>query len=234
MKKLSMIAVAVLAISCMIVTVSYAQTGTTSQGTTSGTYSGSQKGESTGSSGVPASSGLSDTPSSNPVAPGTSQGTSQAPAASGTPGTYSGSQSTMPQGKAGEAQKRMGRAGEMPSRATKIVGMVVEDSQGQRIGKVEDLIIDPQSDRVLFAVVEYGGTLGVGGKYTAVPLSVFSEGNRDRLVLNINKDKLASAPTFDKNQWPDVRDRAWSENVYRYYGQTPYWQQSGEKERKQY
>ncbi len=231
MKKLSMIAVAVLAISCMIVMVSYAQTGTKGQDTTSGTYSGSQQHQSAGSSGVPASSGLSDTPSSNPAAPGTSLDTSQG-TSSGTQGTYSGSQSPTLQGKAGEAQERMGRAGETPSRASKIIGMTVEDSQGERLGKVEDLIIDPQSDRVLFAVVEYGGTLGMGGKYTAVPLSLFSEGTREKLVLNISKDKLASAPTFEKNQWPDVRDRVWSENVYTYYGQTPYWQQSGQQERK--
>ncbi len=166
--------------------------------------------------------------------PGTSSATQQreSPGSSGTQGTYSGTESATGKDKMGKTQGRMAKAEEMPSRASKIIGMTVEDAQGERLGKVEDLMIDPKSDRVIFAVVSYGGTLGMGGKYTAVPLSLMSEGNQDRLVLNVSKDKLASAPTFEKNQWPDPKDRAWTENVYRHYGQTPYWKESGQQERK--
>ncbi len=152
----------------------------------------------------------------------------ESPGSSGTQGT----QSTTGKDKMGKTHGTMAKTEEMPSRASKIIGMAVDDEQGERLGKVEDLIIDPKGDRVIFAVVSYGGTLGIGGKYTAVPLSLMAEGNRDSLVLNVSKDKLASAPTFDKNQWPDPKDRAWTENVYRHYGQTPYWKESGQQELK--
>ncbi len=68
----------------------------------------------------------------------------------------------------------------------------------------------------------------MGAKYTAVPFTAFSRKDDKTLMLDISKERLAQAPTFDKNSWPDMTDRKWSEDVYRYYGQKPSWSESSQ------
>jgi len=106
-----------------------------------------------------------------------------------------------------------------------LIGAKVENRQGEDLGKIGDLAVDPKTGRVDFAVLSHGGVLGIGDKYVAIPLSALviktdKNGKFDRLVLNMGKDKLAKAPNFDKDRWPDRRE---AERTYRYFGQTPYW-----------
>lgn len=106
-----------------------------------------------------------------------------------------------------------------------LIGMGVENRNGDNLGKISDLAVNPENDRVDFAVLEHGATLGLGGKYSAVPLSAFSvkmdnNGKVEKLVLDVNKDRLAQMPTFDKDHWPN---RSEAVKSYRFFGQTPYW-----------
>lgn len=112
-------------------------------------------------------------------------------------------------------------------RASKWIGMTVRNQQGEDLGKIEDLVISSRG-QVEFVVVEHGGTLGMGEKYTAVPFKAFSKRD-NHAVLNISKEKMAEAPSFDKGNWPDMSNRKWSQDVYRYYGQKPYWSESTHK-----
>ncbi len=109
-------------------------------------------------------------------------------------------------------------------RADKIIGKHVYDQQGDKVGKIKDLLLDPNG-RVAFAVMKPSYHMGFGmGRYIALPMSALSwnGANRD-FVLNIPRDRLAQAPTFDKHNWPNLADRAWMSSVYQFYGITPYW-----------
>jgi len=103
-------------------------------------------------------------------------------------------------------------------RASKIIGKNVENAQGENLGEVKDLIVDIGNQRVHYAVLAAGGTLGVGDKLFAYPVSTFkSQADGDKLVLNVDKDKLKNAPGFDKDKWPDWTDNRYRGEVDRYF-----------------
>ncbi len=112
-------------------------------------------------------------------------------------------------------------------RASKWIGSKIENRQGENLGKVEDLVLDSKG-RVDFVIISHAGALGLGEKYMAVPLKSFSRKDGNTLVLDMSKEKMAQAPSFDKNNWPDMSNRQWSQNVYRYYGQKPSWSESSQ------
>jgi sporulation protein YlmC with PRC-barrel domain len=111
------------------------------------------------------------------------------------------------------------------NRASKFIGADVENAQGEDLGQIEDLMLDPQDGRVAYAVLSFGGFLGLGEKYFAVPWKALQAkaGEDDTLILNVEKEKLTNAPGFDKNNWPDMTNRQWGEEIHTYYGVPPYW-----------
>jgi sporulation protein YlmC with PRC-barrel domain len=109
--------------------------------------------------------------------------------------------------------------------ASTLKGDKVVNLQGEDLGKIEDLMIDLERGRIAYAVLSFGGFLGMGDKLFAIPwqaLTVDTEGKQ--LVLNIDKELLKRAPGFDKNNWPDMTDPAWGAELYTYYGYRPYWE----------
>ena len=79
--------------------------------------------------------------------------------------------------------------------------------------------------RVAYAILSFGGFLGVGNKFFAVPLPALSyRPTEDTFVLHVDKETLKRAPGFDKNQWPNMSDRTWGEEIYSHYGYSPYWE----------
>ena len=108
--------------------------------------------------------------------------------------------------------------------ATTLIGDRVVNRQGENLGKIEDLMIDPEQGRVGYAVLSFGGFLGVGDKLFAVPMQALKLSREDKwFVLDVDKDRLKNAPGFDKNHWPDIADRAFGTTVYSYYNTKPYW-----------
>jgi len=103
-------------------------------------------------------------------------------------------------------------------RASKIIGKNVENAQGENLGEVKDLIVDIGNQRVHYAVLSFGGALGVGDKMFAYPISTFkTQADGDKLVLNVDKEKLKNAPGFDKDKWPDWTDNRYRGEVDRYF-----------------
>jgi sporulation protein YlmC with PRC-barrel domain len=103
-------------------------------------------------------------------------------------------------------------------RASKIIGKNVENAQGENLGEVKDLIVDLRNQRIHYAVLGFGGALGLGDKLFAYPISSFKQGgDNDKLVLNVDKEKLKSAPGFDKDKWPDWSDKGYRRDVDRYF-----------------
>ncbi len=110
-------------------------------------------------------------------------------------------------------------------RSSDILGCKVENAAGEHLGKVEDLVVDPLQGRVAYAILSFGGFLGIGNKLFAVPLPALAYRAADKIfVLHVDKETLKRAPGFDKDQWPNLSDRAWGEEIYSHYGYSPYWE----------
>ncbi|MGA2984053.1 MAG: PRC-barrel domain-containing protein [Terriglobia bacterium] len=105
-----------------------------------------------------------------------------------------------------------------------LTGDSVVNRAGEDMGKIEEIMIDLDHGRVAYAVLSFGGFLGMGDKLFAIPWQAFSvDTAHKKLILNAKKEVLEKAPGFDKTNWPNMADPAWGSNLYGYYGYTPYW-----------
>ena len=101
----------------------------------------------------------------------------------------------------------------------------VENPQGEDLGRIEELMIDLGSGYIAYAVLSFGGFLGMGDKFFAIPWKALRvDTYRKKVILDVDKDMLKQAPGFDKDNWPDTSEHAWLVDVYEYYGYRPYWE----------
>lgn len=122
----------------------------------------------------------------------------------------------------GAHQISMTRGWNRPYEASEIVGTQVKDSQREVVGKIDDLVFDDEG-RISFAILGYGGFLGIGRSLVAVPITSLSYVEEPRhFVLNTTEENIHSAPLFSKKV---LNDPNWANGFYRYFGQQPYWTQ---------
>ena len=109
--------------------------------------------------------------------------------------------------------------------ASKIIGEAVINHQNENLGKIHELVFDAQDGRLAYAVLSFGGFMGMGNKLFAMPWKAFEFAKTEnKLILNVDKEKLKTAPGFDQDsKWPDFADRTWGSTIYKYYGYEPYW-----------
>jgi len=98
-------------------------------------------------------------------------------------------------------------------------GRAVMDVDGQRIGKVDDLVLDRDTGRVRFLVLGSGGLIGIGRHRWLVPVDVVSDVAPDAIFLDVTKDRLDDAPEWQN--WLD--DPEYIGRVYAHFGRAPYW-----------
>lgn len=80
-------------------------------------------------------------------------------------------------------------------RATRVTGTDVYNMSGDKIGEVEDVVLDKTSNRIMFGIVSFGGFLGFGEKYHPVPWSMLDyEDDRSGYVVSLTKEQLEAAP----------------------------------------
>jgi len=109
-------------------------------------------------------------------------------------------------------------------RGNTFIGADVQNPQGQNLGDIKDIVIDRASGRMAYAVVSFGGFLGMGEKLFAVPWGAFSQkADKDTFVLDVDKERLKNAPGFDAHNWPQMASREWVTSLYSYYNVPPYW-----------
>jgi len=109
--------------------------------------------------------------------------------------------------------------------ASTLAGDPVRNAAGEKLGRIEEFMTDLPTGRIGYAVLSFGGFLGMGDKLFAIPWDALSlDTENHEFVLDVDKDVLEKAPGFDKNDWPDFADRAWGAGIYGYYGYKPYWQ----------
>ncbi len=103
--------------------------------------------------------------------------------------------------------------------ASTLVGDAVVNARGEDLGKLEDIMIHVDSGKVAYAVLSFGGFLGMGDKLFAIPWEALSlDEDNKQFILDVDKEKLEHAPGFDKDNWPDMADPTWGKQIYGYYG----------------
>src|SRR5262249_11520534 len=76
-----------------------------------------------------------------------------------------------------------------------------------------------------YAVLSFGGVFGLGEKSVALPLSALKPAAEAKtFVLEMDPERLRTAPEFNQDNWPQVTDPQWIKSVYTFYGLQPYWQ----------
>lgn len=114
---------------------------------------------------------------------------------------------------------RLGQA----QKASKLIGTSVNNLQDEKLGKVENILLDLASGRIVAVIVSSGGFLGMGDELSAVPPSALRfTADRDTLQLDASKEMLSNAPHFKANQWPDFAQPSYAGGVYRAYKVEPY------------
>jgi len=107
--------------------------------------------------------------------------------------------------------------------AEKVEGTSVYNLAGEKLGTVEDIMLDKVSGKAIYAVMSFGGFLGIGEKYHPLPWSTLQyDESRGGYVVNLDKRKLESAPTYamdDDFRWTPEYGRS----VDRYYGAPTFW-----------
>lgn len=103
--------------------------------------------------------------------------------------------------------------------ASTLIGDSVRNSEDKDLGKIEDFIIDLDTGCIVYAVLSFGGLLGMGGKFFAIPwVSLKVDQDAECFRLEIDKETLEKAPGFDKDDWPDPKDFGIVTTIYEFYG----------------
>jgi sporulation protein YlmC with PRC-barrel domain len=108
--------------------------------------------------------------------------------------------------------------------ASKVIGTSVYNTAGESIGAIEDVMLDKTSNGIMFAVIGFGGFLGIGEKYHAVPWSALDYSTeRGGYVVPFSKDELKMAPAYSVKELTGDDGRTARDASYQYYKVDPYW-----------
>jgi sporulation protein YlmC with PRC-barrel domain len=92
-------------------------------------------------------------------------------------------------------------------KASTFIGSKVENTKGENLGTIADLVLDPEAGRIKYAALSYGGVLGIGGKFFAVPWDALTlQPDGKTFLLNVDQELLETTAGFDKNSWPQRPD----------------------------
>ena len=108
--------------------------------------------------------------------------------------------------------------------ATTVMGDHVVSPTGEELGRIEEIMLDADENRIAYAVLSFGGFLGMGNKLFAIPWERLQlDPANERFVLDVPREQLEEAPGFDKDDWPDFADRSLGGRIHDYYGVARYW-----------
>lgn len=111
---------------------------------------------------------------------------------------------------------------DLPQISTEHVqGTDVFGPDGKEVGEIDHLMIDKRSGRVTYAVMSFGGFLGLGEGHHPVPWSALKYNTEmGGYQTGITEEQLRNAPEFGEQSWSD---REWEKRVHQHYGAGPYW-----------
>lgn len=106
----------------------------------------------------------------------------------------------------------------------RVEGTTVRRSDGERIGEIKRLMIDKRSGKVAYAIMKYGGFLGVGEKYYPLPWDALTYNlSLEAYEVNVTEDQLRNAPSYPSEGDFDWGDREGERSLHAYYKVPPYW-----------
>ena len=107
----------------------------------------------------------------------------------------------------------------------KVEGTPVRRSNGEKIGTIEHVMLDKLSGKIAYAAMSFGGFLGMGSEYRALPWSALRYNpDLDAYELNVTDDQLRDAPLATTDFFEtSTADRRWEDDIHRHYRATPYW-----------
>jgi hypothetical protein len=106
----------------------------------------------------------------------------------------------------------------------KVEGTAVYNRQGEKLGSINSVMIDKVSGQVAYAVMSFGGFLGMGESYHPLPWDVLDYDTRmGGYVVDLDAETLKGGPTYGPDETVDWRDEAWNRRLHDYYGVPPYW-----------
>ena len=103
--------------------------------------------------------------------------------------------------------------------SNKVEGTAVYNRQGERLGEVYNFMVDKRSGKVEYAVMSFGGFLGMGQSYHPLPWRVLTyDTGKGGYVVDLDKDRLRGAPSYTGSEAPDWSDPAYGRRIDDYYG----------------
>ncbi|KKO45362.1 photosystem reaction center subunit H [Arsukibacterium ikkense] len=102
--------------------------------------------------------------------------------------------------------------------ADSITGDEVCNMQDEKLGKIQDIMLDTTEGKIRYAVLSAGGFLGMGDRLFAVPWQALKlDAANKRFMLDVDAERIKNAPGFDKDSWPNMADASWNSTVESYY-----------------
>ena len=109
--------------------------------------------------------------------------------------------------------------------ADTLAGNDVVNSAGEDLGEIEHIMLDVPNGRIAYAVLSFGGFLGMGEKLFAIPWQALKLDVINKcFIQDASVEQLQNAPGFDKGQWPSMADQQWARDIHSYYSSPPYWE----------
>lgn len=105
-------------------------------------------------------------------------------------------------------------------KTNQVIGVKVLNHHDENLGKVEEIVLDKQTGQVEYAVLSFGGILGLGDKLFALPWKALSyDKDEEAFVVSKSKQVLETAPGFDKKHWPNMASCAWRNDIDAFYSE---------------
>jgi len=103
--------------------------------------------------------------------------------------------------------------------ADTLLGNDVYNKAGDDLGDIKEFMLEMDSGKIAYAVLSFGGLMGMGDKLFAVPWAALQlDTANKRFTLDVQKDTLKDAPGFNKDRWPAMSDKTWASGVHKFYG----------------
>jgi sporulation protein YlmC with PRC-barrel domain len=122
-----------------------------------------------------------------------------------------------PQGSQSSSSKQRSQPTPRHIQASKLIGSEIRNSQGETIGRVEDLVINPQNGKVRMAILGTSLAGGQGEMFTPIPWTALNVSSERNYVVNIDRQKLSTAPSMSKGQYSDLEKPDYVVRIYKFY-----------------
>lgn len=103
-------------------------------------------------------------------------------------------------------------------KASEITGTKVKNVLGENLGEINDIVIDKAQGKISYLVLDFGGLLGFGNKFFAMPWNLFTYDQDDgNYIIKLDKERLKNSPGFDKDKWPNFSELEFVTSINQYY-----------------